>query len=154
MSDRAVYDTMIFFQWAVLPAEQQRRTIEALYDGSVRLCLSAELVREVRDVLTRPELVARFPALSIDRVDQVLREAAKHADFFPAVPAIYTWPRHPSDDHIFNLAIESQARFLVTWETRILSLATEASPEADQLRVLAPHLQIVSPPVFARAVRS
>lgn len=152
MSDRAVYDAMIFFQWAVLPREQQRRTIEALYDGSVRLCLSTELVREVRDVLSRPELVARFPALTAERVDHVQREAGKYADFFPVVPVAFTWPRHPSDDHIFNLAIESKARFLVTWEARILSLGSEDSFDADRLRALAPQLRIVSPPDFARVM--
>jgi predicted nucleic acid-binding protein len=91
--------------------------------------------------------------LTAERVDHVLREAAKYADIFPVVPVTFTSPRHPSDDHLFNLAVESKARFLVTWETRILGLASGDSSDADRLRALAPHLRIVAPLDFARSIR-
>ncbi len=59
MSRRAVYDTMVFFQWAALAEHRQHATVKALYDGSVRLCMSRALLGEVQNVLSRPEIISR-----------------------------------------------------------------------------------------------
>lgn len=115
MMRRAVYDVMIFFQWAALPEDRQHRTVKALYDGSLRLCLSRELLDEVRDVLTRPEVRPKAPSLTPDHVNQVIDAAKDLADWFAAVPRAFTLPAHLHDDHLFNLAIEAKAAYLVTW---------------------------------------
>ena len=128
---RAVYDTMVFFQWAVLPEQRQHRTVKALYEGSIRLCLSPELLGEVRVVLTRPELVSRFTLLTPARVDAVLREAKRHSDWFEHVPRRFALPLHAKDNHLFDLAIEAEVDFLVTWEARLLRL--QDAPEWKQL---------------------
>ena len=61
--------------------------------------------------------------------------------------------RHHADDHLFNLAIHAEANFLVTWETRILRLATETTEAANYLRRLAPGLSIVTPKQIADVIR-
>jgi predicted nucleic acid-binding protein len=61
------------------------------------------------------------------------------------VPAVFTWPQHPDDDHLFNLAIACKAELLVTWETRILRLGADTTPDAERLRTLAPQLLILTP---------
>ncbi len=115
--------------------------------------MSAELLAEVRDVLSRPEYQARFPALTIERVEVFLAEMIARAANFDPVPNLFTWPQHPDDDHVFNLAIHAKAKRLVTWEARILRLGTEPSPAADLLRQLAPDLRIVTPMKFAEELR-
>ena len=109
MSHRAVYDTMVFFQWAALGENRQHATIKALYDGSIRLCVSQALLEEVRDVLNRPELRARSTNLTPDRVNQVLTAIVERSEWIADVPNAFTWTRHPDDDHIFNLAIAAKA---------------------------------------------
>ncbi len=148
MSIPVVYDTMLFFQAATQPT-RTHTSIQAVLDGRVTLCMSAELLAEVRDVLTRPEYQARFPALTIDRVEVFLGGMSARAANFDPVPSVFTWPQHRDDDHVFNLAIHSKATRLVTWETRILMLATDPSPAADLLRRLAPDLHIVTPKTLA-----
>src|SRR5205085_2572046 len=129
MSHRAVYDTMVFFQWAALGENRQHATIKALYDGSIRLCVSQALLEEVRDVLNRPELRARSTNLTPDRVNQVLTAIVERSEWIADVPNAFTWTRHPDDDHIFNLAIAAKADFLVTWENRMHTLATELTDD-------------------------
>jgi putative PIN family toxin of toxin-antitoxin system len=148
----AVYDTMVFFQWATLPPAQPHRqhaTVTALVNRSVRLCLSPELIFEVRNVLLRPELQAKYKTLTPEHVAGILSQAMRFADWFENVPRHFTLPSHPKDDHILNLAIESKAEYLVTWETRILKLASDTTAHADQLRTLAPQLRIITPKELA-----
>jgi putative PIN family toxin of toxin-antitoxin system len=153
VSERAVYDAMVFLQWAFLPADRQHGTIKALYEGAIRLCLSPALIDEVRDLLGRPNIRAKAPALTDERIAEVLVAAGKLADWFPDVPSVFTFERHPDDDHLFNLAIESKARYLVTFETRILALQDAQSSDAKRLRTLAPELRIVSPPTLAKQLK-
>jgi putative PIN family toxin of toxin-antitoxin system len=150
VSWRAVYDTMVFFQWAALPASRQHATIRALYDGSILLCLSQELVDEVLEVLSRPEVRAKAPNLTDERVREVLTAALAHAEWVANVSKEFTWAAHPDDDHLFNLAVAAKADFLVTWEKRIHKLASDVTPEAHRLKALAPQLEVVTPMEPAR----
>lgn len=150
MSTPVVYDTMLFLQAAVQPI-RVHRTFQAVQEGLVRLCLSAELLAEVRDVLTHAKVRKKFPALTPEAVDAFISETAAMATIFEP-PSVFTWPVDPGDDHIFNLAIHARAEYLVTWETRMLKLTNEMSEAAESLRHLAPGLQIVNPEQFAQAL--
>lgn len=145
---------MIFFQWAVLRENRQHRTVKLLYDGTARLCLSPLLMDEISDVLTRPELLQRFPELTTARTTAVLEQAEAMADWFDSVPNVFTWPQHPDDDHLFNLAIHAQAEYLVTWESRLLRLPASSSPAAKRLHELAPALSIVTPKELAARLKA
>jgi putative PIN family toxin of toxin-antitoxin system len=147
-----VYDTMVFLQTAVRP-ERRYATFEAIEDGRLKLYTSVELLAEVRDVLIRPSLARKFPALTPERVARFLDKVNAMATSFSDVPPAFTWPHHPDDDHLFNLAIHAKAEYLVTWETRILELASEASPTADLLHRIAPDLTIVTPKRMADLLR-
>ena len=153
---RAVYDTMVFFQWATLPPQQPERqhaTVTALANKAIRLCLSPELVLEIRNVLLRPELQAKYKTLTREHVAAILSQARLFADWFEKVPRRFTMSSHPKDDHILNLAIESKAEYLVTWEGRILRLLSDTNAEAEQFRRLAPQLKIVTPKGLAERLK-
>jgi len=147
-----VYDVMVFLQSAVNP-HRQHATFTAIDDKRVTLCTDPHLIAEVRDVLNRPSLAARFPALTPQRVAQFIEGVTASAKFFPVVPNVFTLPQHPSDDHLFNLAIHANAKFLVTWETRLLKLPTDSSPTASLLKRLAPNLEIITPKALAERLR-
>jgi putative PIN family toxin of toxin-antitoxin system len=148
-----VYDTMVFLQAAVHP-ERRYATFEAIEDKRVTLCTSSETIAEVGIVLLRPALATKFAALTPERVSHFLDLVNAAATSFSNVPRVFTWPHHPDDDHIFNLAIHSKAKYLVTWETRILKLATDTTPAADLLRKLAPDLAIITPKQLADLLKS
>jgi putative PIN family toxin of toxin-antitoxin system len=143
---------MVFLQAALHP-ERRYATIEAVEDKRLVLCVSADSMAEVRDVLTRPSLAARFPALTADRVTQFLGKVRIIATEVEPAPNVFTWPQHPDDDHLFNLAIAARADYLVTWETRILKLGKDATPAAELLRQLAPALAIVTPAELAAELK-
>ena len=76
-----------------------------------------------------------------------------HADWFETVPAHFYYPGHEKDDHVLNLAIESKARYLVTWENRLQKLMTDDSSAAERFRQLAPDLSIISPADLANVLK-
>lgn len=100
-------------------------------------------------MLTRAEVQAKFPALTPKSIAPFLADIAATAKHVDPIPNLFTWPAHPDDDHLFNLAIEARAEFLVTWEKRILKLAVANTGEAVALRRLAPQLKIITPPELA-----
>jgi putative PIN family toxin of toxin-antitoxin system len=147
----------VFFQWATLPPQQPERqhaTVTALVNQTIRLCLSPELVLEIRNVLLRPELQAKYKTLTPEHVAAILSQAGQFADWFEKVPRLFTLSSHPKDDHILNLAVESKAEYLVTWEGRILNLLWDTTTEAEQFRRLAPQLKIVTPKDLAECLRT
>ena len=144
---------MVILQWAALPEDRQHATIRALYEGTIRLCMSQAALDEVRDVLNRPGIVARSPNLTLTRIDDVLGAVVHLSQWFQSIPNAFSLPQHPDDDHLLNLAIESKAKYLVTWETRLLELTSGQSPEAEQLRALAPELRVIDPPTLAKELR-
>jgi len=147
-----VYDTMLFLQAALNP-NRRYATFDAAADGRLVLCISPDLMSEALDVLSRPGLAARFPALTANRISEFLKGVSEFAVLYRVVPKRFTWPQHPDDDHIFNLAIHAGAKHLVTWETRIVNLPDSESPSAIQLRSLAPELSIVTPKQLAESLR-
>jgi putative PIN family toxin of toxin-antitoxin system len=146
---------MIFFQWATLPAEppgRQHAAVTFLVNSEIRLCMSPALFGEIRSMLTRPELAARFKTLTPEHVADILDRTVAYADWYETVPNRFSLPAHPKDDHLFNLAIEAQAQFLVTWETRLLAVQGSRRPEAEASRGLAPNLKILNPIDLAREI--
>lgn len=152
----AVYDAVVMLQWAALPLEPERQhaTVTALTSGRMRLAMSQPLLDEIRGVLFRPEIQERFPSLTPPHAAAILKKAMEFADLFDNVPRRFGLPLHPKDDHLFDLAIESKASYLVTWENRILRLDKGTSEESKRLRELAPGLRILSPATLAKELKA
>jgi putative PIN family toxin of toxin-antitoxin system len=139
---------MVFFQAASRP-DRMHATFRAINDNRLTLVLSRDLLAEIQGVLNRDSVRLKFPALTAERVKAFIADVLARCKMFENVPLAFTWPQHPDDDHVFNLAIESKAKYLVTWETRIIKLGSELSPSGKLLRQLAPDLEIVTPKQLA-----
>jgi len=102
VSIRVVYDTMLFLQAAVQPI-RVHRSFQAVREGLVTLCLSAELLAEVHDVLIRQKIREKFSTLTPDNVTSFVTEVAAMATIFDQVPNLFTWPADPDDDHVVHV---------------------------------------------------
>ena len=136
---------MVMLQWAALPPQRQHTTVTALSSGQLRLAMSRQMLEELRDLFFRPELQARLPSLTPRHAAAILQKALESADWFESIPQLHLLPLHSKDDHLFDLAIEAEAVYLVTWEKRLLKLRNAHTPEAKRLRQLAPQLKILTP---------
>jgi hypothetical protein len=67
VSTLAVYGCMLSFRAAARP-RLARPLFDFVHGAQVTLCLSPDVLAEIRDVLTRPKLVAKYPVLTSRRI--------------------------------------------------------------------------------------
>ena len=143
MTIRAVFDCMIYLQaasnWNGASGECIRRSLF----GDFELCQSLQVLAEIRDVLTRPKIEKKFPELTLDRVNQFLKDISRYALQYPQPPTVFSLPRDPNDEKYLNLAIASNAQYLVTRDNDLLDLMKD-----ENFRSAYPTLEIVKPDAF------
>ena len=127
---------------------------DLVQNGSVTLCFRAEVLAEIRDVLTRPKLVAKYPALTPEAVDEFIAKYLRAAHWVDNPPEHFLLSRDPKDSKYLSLAIEAGAPFLVTTDLDLLELMRSDSAEAQVFRRRFPSLQILTPAQFESAVAS
>jgi len=145
----AVFDCMLFFRAAARP-QRIYSTFRLVEEARVTLCMSAEVLAEVRDVLNRPEHYAKFPALTPKTVDAFLSRYLRDVSWFPLVPHLYTVERDPKDSKYVNLAIAANAPYLVTTDLDLLDLMKSDTPDGREFVRRFPRLKILVRTPFFR----
>ena len=145
MTPRAVFDCMVLLQGAGRPAGPAGACLRLVDDGQIALYLSSQILAEVRDVLTRPAVQRRFPALSPEWVAMFVRHLELKGTLLASVPHAASLPRDPKDEPYLNLAIASGAKYLVTRDNDLLDLMSDTG-----FRSRYPDLLIVEPVAFLR----
>jgi putative PIN family toxin of toxin-antitoxin system len=142
---RAVFDCVILLQAAGRPTGPAAACLQAVRDGRLELFLSPDILAEVRDVLSRPKTLRKFPALTPEAVDVFLGDVASHATTVPAVPKVFTLARDPKDEPYIDLAAATQARYLVSRDKDLLDLMGD-----DAFRQQFPGLTVIDPVALLR----
>src|SRR4051812_33924009 len=108
---RVVLDTVVFVRSLINPHDRWG-TLVFDYAGHFTLVTSEPVVRELLEVLQRPELVGKFPALA-DRDPHVILDLLSSADDVEVVhvPAV---SRDPKDDAFLATAKAGKADYLVS----------------------------------------
>lgn len=145
---RAVFDCMVFLQGAARPASPATACLKLAEDGLIELCLSATILAEVKDVLTRPETQQRFPALTAIEVEEFLAKIGAYALTYVNVPEEFRYARDPKDEPYINLALVARANYLVTRDTDLLDLMNTAIAVGGSFHFKYPFLTILDPVAF------
>lgn len=149
MRTRVVFDCMLYLQAAAAP-HRVTPCFAAVRDRDLELCLSDATLAEVREVLSRPALRAKFPALTPQAVSVFLADVAARTTIIPDVPEQFVLARDPKDAKWIDLAVAAKARFLVTRDNDLLDMRTDTAAFAA-LRAASPSLEILNPGAFAAA---
>jgi uncharacterized protein len=153
MPNVAVYDCMVFLQAVANPNGPAFRCFEAVESKKATLLICPAIISELYDVLNRPILRNKFKRLTPEKAAEFLERILALADHLPDPSRHMALPRDSDDEVYLNLAIESQAGFLVTWNERHLTyLMWSDAPEAIDFRQGFPHLKIGSPPEFLKII--
>jgi putative PIN family toxin of toxin-antitoxin system len=147
----AVYDCMLFFR-AVSRPSRVRPLFDLVAQGQVTICFSPDVLAEIRDVLTRPKLQAKYPALTSQAVDAFLAQHLRTAKWVSDVPERYVLARDPKDSKYLNLAIAAHATYVVTSDLDLLDLMDANSPAGQDFRGRFPDVRIVEPAAFHAAI--
>jgi len=143
-----VFDCMVFLQGVSQVTGPAAACLKLVEDNQVELFLSARILTEVQDVLTRPKLQRKFPILTQAYVDTFLQALIRKATIIPDVPQQFAYERDPKDEPYINLAIASGASYLVSRDNDLLDLMYDAN-----FCIQFPKLTILDPVAFLRTYR-
>jgi putative PIN family toxin of toxin-antitoxin system len=147
VSTLAVFDCMLFFRAAARP-QRTYATFRLIEEARITLCMSADVLAEIRDVLNRPEHHTTFAALTPKAVDAFLARYLRAVNWFPLVPDLYTVQRDPKDSKYVNLALAAEALYLLTTDRDLLDLMKSETPEGRDFIQRFPKLKILDPVAF------
>jgi putative PIN family toxin of toxin-antitoxin system len=149
---QVVLDCMTYLQGAASPKGPAAACLRLLEQGVFSLFFSADILREVTNVLSRPKLRQKNPLLTDERVREFIEQVRRIGTPIDPVPSRFSYPRDPKDEPYLNLALACDADYLVSWDNDLLDLMTSTASEAVDFRALCPHLAILTPPAFLRAI--
>jgi putative PIN family toxin of toxin-antitoxin system len=127
MSRRAVFDCVVFLQGAMRATGPAAACFRLVDGGAVQLCVCAELLAEVKDVLARPSLQRRYKTLAPENVAKFLAEVEAKAVLIPDVPPVFTYPRDHGDELYVSLAVAAGAGYLVSRDKDLLDLMDQTT---------------------------
>lgn len=142
---------MVFLQAAARPNGPAARLMNDFVEsGELTLFASDAILAEVHDVLSRPRVRAKNPAITEETVNAFRARVQQIALAIDLVPALFTLPRDPDDEPYLNLAIVAGADYLVTRDKDMLDLMHDAGflAQFPTLKILDPValFQSLDPP--------
>jgi putative PIN family toxin of toxin-antitoxin system len=143
---------MVFLQGAARRGSPAGFCLTLVERGVVELCISPEILAEVADVLRRPSIRSKFPALTEEVVAEFVAALGIISTVFDNVPREFILQRDPKDESYLNLAYRAKAHYLVSRDTDLLDLAADP-PAAGSIRDRYAELQILDPVGFINALR-
>jgi putative PIN family toxin of toxin-antitoxin system len=145
---------VVFLQGAGRRGNAARKCLDLIDDGVVELCLSADVLKEIEEVLHRPEILQKFPLIASEDSQTLLRAARSKSLLLVNPPKAFTLPRDPDDEAYIDLAVAANANYLVTWNDRHLTyLMRQDTPEGIEFCRRFPNLKITDPPTFLHDIR-
>src|SRR5689334_4932625 len=111
---RVVFDCNVFVQGIANRNSPARKALRLFFDGKVTLYISDAILREVRDVLSRPEIRRLLPGITDRIVNAFFIQLEAKALPITNVPEEFRYERDPDDEMFINLAIVTDAAYLVS----------------------------------------
>lgn len=99
------------------------RILDGMLCGLFRFALSADLLKEYRDVLLRPAIM-KLHKRSESEIDEVLTEIVSNG-IVKKPAALQHEIRDPDDTHVLDLALDVKAPVVVTGDEDLLVLKVE-----------------------------
>ncbi len=131
---KVVYDCNVFLQGTIKKTGPAVACLALIESGAIELFISTELLDEVRDVLTRPKLQARYSRLTDARAAELIEKLLAQATLIDPVPHKFSYARDPRDEPYINLALAARADYLVSRDRDLLDLMTGHTVECKEFR--------------------
>ncbi len=152
---RIVLDCMVCLQAAAREASPAAACLRLAENHHVRLFISRAISREVKDVLARAYIRARFKMLTDVSVEAFHERLRTAAELVRAVPRHFNYEhRDVKDEPYLNLAIETQAHYLVSRDNDLLDLMKWEQEAGREFQKRFRFLKIVTPENFLAALAS
>jgi putative PIN family toxin of toxin-antitoxin system len=119
---RAVIDTTVLISAFLTEEGVSAKLLEEARGGAFVVCLSAEIIEEMRRRLLEPSRMRVRYDYSDEQVETQCRDLALTAELISDLPDVHAVDRDPNDDMIVATALKAKADCLVTRDKDLLSL--------------------------------
>lgn len=150
MPPKVVFDCMVYLQAAAREESPAAACLRLAENHLVQLFVSSDILDEIEDVLSRPNIRARFSELTDETVTAFVERLRKTAELVGRVPKRFTFTRDVNDEPYLNLAIEVQADYLISRDNDLLDLMNPGTADGDELHERFPSLKILDPVAFLK----
>jgi len=100
-----------------------RKLIDLAEAGSITVCTSPDLLRELREVLIRPKLSGRLAAVG-SSAEEVVEQFAALAQVVEVSVSVTVITADPDDNNVLSCALAAQADYIVSGDRHLLDLAS------------------------------
>ena len=114
--------------------------------------VSTTTVDELVNVLSRAEYLSKFPEFGIADVEGFVRYVVSASTLIKNVPHVFDLKRDSNDEPYLDLAIATEADYLVTSDRDLLDLMTGFDAASKEFRQRFRHLKIVRPDEFLKVI--
>lgn len=147
----AVFDCNILIQAAANSRNTASACFRLVEAKVVKLYVSEKTLQELEDVLNRNYIKDRFKYTD-ELIKEFLEKVRNVAVILKSVPKVFSLPRDVDDEEYINLAVETEADFIVTRDNDLLYLMTGFDVESKEFRQKTRPLKIVEPIDFLKIV--
>lgn len=113
---RVVLDSNIFIS-GIIFGGNPRKIINLIFEGKLKLCISSEILVEIKEVLERNKF-----GFSPDVTQHIIYEIESISEFITPKKKHSIIKRDPDDNIIIDCAIEAQAEYIITGDNDLLDL--------------------------------
>jgi|WetSurMetagenome_2_1015567.scaffolds.fasta_scaffold1103792_1 uncharacterized protein len=143
-----VCDCNVLLQAMSRPDGPARRCLRLVTENQITLFLSRATLREFRRVLTYPEFREKNPQITDSGIEEYVAWLLFRANVMHDVPRAFDFPRDHGDEPYLDLALAANADYLITRDKDLLSLSSDCSIAAKEIRQRLSALRIVTPAEF------
>jgi putative PIN family toxin of toxin-antitoxin system len=147
-----VFDCNILLQAIARKTGPAAACLRLVEEGFVQLHLSEEILAELWGVLKRPKIRGQYPELTDELVEDFLKALRNTAEITNDIPERFSYPRDVDDEPYLNLAIETEANYLVSRDKDLLDLMTGYNDESKEFRQRFRSLTVIEPTAFLKEV--
>jgi uncharacterized protein len=151
--ERVVFDCNVYFQAFISATGPAGKLLQAVNEKALSLFLSEFVLYELRDVLSRPHITAKF-GFTEERVTVYLESLVDLATMVTDIPSVFEFSRDPKDAHYVDLALAAHAKLIVSRDKDLLSLRDSATAEGRDFLSRFPELLILTPPEAIALIES
>lgn len=148
----AVFDCNIFIQALLNPNSITAKCLDTVRSGNVKLFVSKDTLAEIRDVVLRPNILARLPDAEAAQIEAFIEDISNISTLIQSVPEIFKFERDPKDEIIINLSVASEADYIVSRDKDLLDLMSGFTKDCKEFRQRFRPLKVVEPLEFLRII--
>ena len=144
---RVVFDCNTFVQALAAPEGPAGQCVQLAIEGKVSLFISPSVLGELREVTSRPKVIAKLHLVT-ERMEDFFETLEIAATLLAGFPEVFSYQRDPDDAHYVNLALAADAKLIVSRDKDLLDLMDVSKPEAGDFQNRFPSLRILNPVQF------